>query len=102
VVRDSLGTQKTTNCPLIEGGYCSLVTSMAGVEESLMRKRQKHRESEGVISSPLMMHRLQVLLSRGDSVITSPAARGASSAINSMLGTEGSKLRATLSYEAAV
>jgi hypothetical protein len=35
------------------------------------------------MSSPLMMHRLQVSSSRGDSVITPPAARGAASAINS-------------------
>jgi hypothetical protein len=49
-----------------------------------------------------MMHRLQVPLARGDSVITSLAARGATLAINSTLGTEGSKLRAPLSYEAAV
>jgi hypothetical protein len=67
-----------------------------------MHKRQKRRELEGVISSPLMMRRLQVPLSRGDSVITSPAARGATLAINSTLGTKGSKLRALLSYEAAV
>jgi hypothetical protein len=54
------------------------------------------------MSSPLMMHRLQILLSRGDSVITSPAAWGTTLAINSMLGTEGNKLRAPLSYDAAV
>jgi hypothetical protein len=35
------------------------------------------------MSSPLMMHRLQVPSSRGDSVITSPTARGAVSDINS-------------------
>jgi hypothetical protein len=29
------------------------------------------------MSSPLIRHKLQVLVSRGDSVITSPAARGA-------------------------
>jgi hypothetical protein len=67
-----------------------------------MHKRQKRRESEGVISSPLMMHRLQVLISRGDSVITSPAARGVMLAINSTLVTEEGKLRAPLSYEATV
>jgi hypothetical protein len=67
-----------------------------------MHKRQMRRESEIVMSSPLMMHRLQVPLSRGDSVITSPAARGATLAINSTLVTEGGKLRAQLSYEAAV
>jgi hypothetical protein len=54
------------------------------------------------MSSPLMMHRLQVPLSHGDSVITSPATRGTTFAINSTLGTEGSKLRAPLSYEAVV
>jgi hypothetical protein len=78
------------------------MTSAAGAQASLMHKRQERRELEGVISSPLMMHRLQVPLSRGDSVITSPAARGVTLAINSTLGTEGSKLRAPLSYEAAV
>jgi hypothetical protein len=67
-----------------------------------MHKRQKRRESEGVISSPLMMHRLQVPLSHGDGVITLPAARGVTLAINSMLETEGSKLQASLSYETAV
>jgi hypothetical protein len=67
-----------------------------------MHKRQKRRESEGVILTPLMMHRLQVPLSHGDSVITSPAARGMTLAINSMLETEGSKLRAPLIYEAAI
>jgi hypothetical protein len=49
-----------------------------------------------------MMHRLQVLISRGDSVITSPAARGVMLAINSTLVTEEGKLRAPLSYEATV
>jgi hypothetical protein len=52
--------------------------------------------------SPLIMHRLQVPLSRGDSVITSPAARGTTLVINSTLGIEGSKLRVPLSYEAAM
>jgi hypothetical protein len=75
---------------------------MEGAQASLMHKRQKRRDSEGVMSTPLMTHRLQVLISRGDSVITSPAARGAMLAINSTLETEGSKLRAPLSYEAAV
>jgi hypothetical protein len=40
------------------------------------------------MSSPLMMHRLQVSSSRGDSVITSPAALGAASAINSTVRLE--------------
>jgi hypothetical protein len=35
------------------------------------------------MSSPLMMYRLQVSSSHGDSVITSPATRGAALAINS-------------------
>jgi hypothetical protein len=48
-----------------------------------MHKRQRRRESERVMSSPLMMHRLQTPLPRGDSVSTSPAARGAVLAINS-------------------
>jgi hypothetical protein len=48
------------------------------------------------------MHRLQALVSCGDSVITSPAARGAALAINSTFETEGGKRRALLSYEAAV
>jgi hypothetical protein len=48
-----------------------------------MHKRQRRRESEGVMSSPLIMHRLQVPVSRGDSVITSPAAQGTALAINS-------------------
>jgi hypothetical protein len=65
-----------------------------------MHKRQRRRESEKVISSPLIMHRLQVPISRGDSVITSPTARGAALAINSTFETEGGKLRASLSYEA--
>jgi hypothetical protein len=38
--------------------------------------------------SPLMMHRLQVSSSRGDSGITSPAVRGAASAINSTVRLE--------------
>jgi hypothetical protein len=54
------------------------------------------------MSAPLMMHRLQVPLSRGDSVITSAAAQGAALAINSTFEVEGGKLRAPLSYEAAV
>jgi hypothetical protein len=52
--------------------------------------------------SPLIEHRLQVPVSRGDSVITSPAARGTALGINSTLETEGGKHRAQLSYEAAV
>jgi hypothetical protein len=40
------------------------------------------------MSSPLMMHKLQVSSSRGDSVITSPAARGVVSAINSTMRLE--------------
>jgi hypothetical protein len=40
------------------------------------------------MSSPLMMHRLQVSSSRGDSVITLLAARGAASAINSTVRLE--------------
>jgi hypothetical protein len=40
------------------------------------------------MSSPLMMHRLQVSSSRGDSVITSPATRRAASAINSIVRLE--------------
>jgi hypothetical protein len=54
------------------------------------------------MASPLIMHRLQVPNSRGDSVITSLVARGATLAINSMLVTEGGKLRAPLSYKAIV
>jgi hypothetical protein len=91
VVGDSLATQKVTNYPLIEGGYCSHVTSAAGAQASLMHKRQRCRESKGVMSSPLIMHRLQVPVSRGDSVITSPAARGAALAINSTFVIEGGK-----------
>jgi hypothetical protein len=48
-----------------------------------MHKRQRRRESGKVTSSPLMMHRLQVPSSRGDSVINSSTARAAASAINS-------------------
>jgi hypothetical protein len=48
-----------------------------------MRKRQMRRESGKLTSLPLMMHRLQVPPSRGDSVVKSPAAQGAASAINS-------------------
>jgi hypothetical protein len=54
------------------------------------------------MSSPLIMHRLQVLISRGDNVITSPVALGVALAKNSTFVTEGGKLRAPLSYEAAV
>jgi hypothetical protein len=41
------------------------------------------------MSSPLMMRRLQVPISCGDSVITSPAARGTVLAINSTFEAEG-------------
>jgi hypothetical protein len=61
-----------------------------------MHKRQRHRELEKVMSSPLIMQRLQVLISRGDSVITSPAARGAALAIDSSFVTEGGKHRNTI------
>jgi hypothetical protein len=54
------------------------------------------------MSSPLIVHRLQVPVSRGDSVITLPAAQGTALAINSTFETEGSMHRALLSYEAAV
>jgi hypothetical protein len=54
------------------------------------------------MSPPLMMHRLQVPLSRGDRFIISPAARGMALAINSTFEAEGGKLRAPLSYEAAL
>jgi hypothetical protein len=50
-----------------------------------MRKRQRRRESGELMSPLLMMHRLQVPPSRGDSVIKSPAAQGAASAINSIV-----------------
>jgi hypothetical protein len=46
--------------------------------------------------SPLIMHRLQVPVSRGDSVITSLAAQGAALAINSTFVTEGGKHRNTI------
>jgi hypothetical protein len=48
-----------------------------------MHKLQMRREVGKVTSLHLMMHRLQVPSSRGDSVINSPTARGAASAINS-------------------
>jgi hypothetical protein len=54
-----------------------------------MRKRQRRRESERVMSSPLMMHMLQIPLSRVNRVNTSAAARGAASAINSTFEAEG-------------
>jgi hypothetical protein len=55
------------------------------------------------MSLPLVMHRLHVAISRGDSFITSPATRGVALAINSTLEAEGGgKLRASLSYEAVV
>jgi hypothetical protein len=54
------------------------------------------------MASPLIMHRLHVPLSRGDSVITSPAAGGVALAINSTFEAEGGKLQALLSYEAVV
>jgi hypothetical protein len=66
-----------------------------------MRKRQRRRESEKVISSPLIIPRLQVPVSRGDIVITSPAAQDASSAVYSTFEIGGGKLRAPLSYGAA-
>jgi hypothetical protein len=53
-----------------------------------MRKRQRRRESGRVMSSPFIMHRPQVPLSRGNRVITSPAARGAALAINSTFEAE--------------
>jgi hypothetical protein len=100
VVGDALATQKTKNCPLIEGVTqpCDLYS---GAQASLMRKRQRSRESEKVISSPLIIHRLQVSISCGESVITSAAAQGAALAINSTFETGGGKLRAPLSYGAA-
>jgi hypothetical protein len=61
-----------------------------------MHKRQRRHASEGVMSSPLIMHRLQVPVSRGNSVITSPAARGAGLAINSTIVIEGGKHRNTV------
>jgi hypothetical protein len=67
-----------------------------------MHKRQRRHESGKVMSSPLMMHRLQAPLSRGNRVITSLASRGAASAINSTFEAEGGKLRAPLSYEATM
>jgi hypothetical protein len=67
-----------------------------------MRKRQRHRESGRIMSLPLMMHMLQVPLSRGDRVFTSPAVRGTALAINSTFEAKGGKLRAPLSYEATV
>jgi hypothetical protein len=54
------------------------------------------------MSSPLIKHKLQVPISRGNSFITSPAARGAALAINSTFEAEEGKLRAPLSYKAAV
>jgi hypothetical protein len=53
-----------------------------------MYKRQRRRESGKVMTSPLMMHRLQTPLSRGHRVDTSPAARGAVSALNSTFEAE--------------
>jgi hypothetical protein len=70
------------------GGYCSHVTSAAGAQASLMHKRQRRGESERLISSTLTMHMLQVPLSRVNKVDTSPAARGAVSAINSTFEAE--------------
>jgi hypothetical protein len=64
------------------------VTSAAGAQASSMRKRQRRRESEKVMSSPLITHRPQVPLSRGNRVNTSPAARGVASAINSTFEAE--------------
>jgi hypothetical protein len=61
-----------------------------------MHKRQRCRASEGVMSSPVIMHKLQVPVSRGDSVITSPAARGEALAINSTFVIEGGKHRKTV------
>jgi hypothetical protein len=58
-----------------------------------MHKRQRCRDLGKVMSSPLMMHRLQAPLSRGNRVITSPAARGAALAINSAFETEGASTK---------
>jgi hypothetical protein len=65
-----------------------------------MRKRQRCRESEKIISSLVIIHSLHVPLSHGKSVITSPAAQGVALAINSTLETEGGNHQALLSYEA--
>jgi hypothetical protein len=54
------------------------------------------------MSSPLIMHRPQVPLSRGNKVITSLAVWGTVLAINSTFEAVGGKLRVPLSYEAAV
>jgi hypothetical protein len=54
------------------------------------------------MSPPLIVHRLQVRVSHGDSVITLPTVQGMALAINSTFETEGGKHRALLSYEAAV
>jgi hypothetical protein len=67
-----------------------------------MHKRQRRRELEGVMASHLIMDKLQVPISRGESFITSPAARGAASAINNTFEAEEGKLQALLSYEATV
>jgi hypothetical protein len=67
-----------------------------------MRKRKRRRELERVMSSPLIMHRPQAPLSRGNKVITSLAARGTALAINITFEAVGGKLRVLLSYEAAV
>jgi hypothetical protein len=56
-----------------------------------MHKRPRRRGSEKVMSSPLIMHMLHVPISRGDSFITSPTARGTTLAINSTFITEGGK-----------
>jgi hypothetical protein len=54
-----------------------------------MRKQQGRRELGKVMSSPLMMHMLQVPISHGNRVTTSPAARGTVLAINSTFEAEG-------------
>jgi hypothetical protein len=48
------------------------------------------------MSLPLIMHKLQVSVSHGDSVITLPAARGPTLAINSAFVTKGGKHRNTI------
>jgi hypothetical protein len=48
------------------------------------------------MSSPLMMHMLQVPISRGNSFITSPTARGAVLAINSTFEIEGGQAPSTI------
>jgi hypothetical protein len=53
------------------------------------------------MSSPLIVHRLQVPVSHGDNVITSPATQGTALAINSTVKLKDTNTERLLTYESA-